>query len=284
MNRTTIFFFIDESGDKGYSNSRPFHEIGVMAGFLINDWDLPNLEKKMESGLSKLELDLDLDPLKKLHMSELDKHQQTKVIDLIKILFRELNLKFFYSVIYTTSYSSFVGLSPEQKKESMHSQLLQNILITALSFCTRLIDKFNTDVKLQIVSDNIDSGVLKTMEKDYSRIVNFLNGTRNRTYITKTEYVESEITNLSHDPRPKNGKFDVHIRVENSAITFISDVLSYTTFQHLIKFMQNNPTMTLNTSTATSGHPLEEFITLQFTPDLEEMNLVGKIFGPGRQN
>ncbi|MGK0600319.1 DUF3800 domain-containing protein [Yokenella regensburgei] len=280
MNNTTIYFYIDESGDKGYSNSKPLHKIGVMAGFLINDWYLPSLEEKMASGLSKL----NLDPLKKLHMSELDKTQQAKVIILIKELFKQFNLKFFYSVIYTSSYASFVGLSPEQKKESMHSQLLQNILITALSFCTRLIEKFNTDVKLQIVSDNIDSGVLKTMKKDYSRIVNFLNGTRNRTYITKTEYIESEITNLSHDPRPQNGKFEVDIRVENSTTTFISDVLSYTTFQHLIKFMQDNPTMVLNTSKASSGHPLEELLTLQFTPDLEEMNLIGKIFGPGRKN
>ncbi|EPF0314037.1 DUF3800 domain-containing protein [Enterobacter chuandaensis] len=280
MNKTTIYFFIDESGDKGYSNSRPFHEIGVIAGFLINDWDVPILQEKIESGLSKL----NLDPIKKLHMSGLDKTQQAKVIDLIKELFKKFDLKFFYSVIYTSSYASFVGLSPEQQKESMHSQLLQNILITALSLCTRIIEKFNTDVKLQIVSDNIDSGVLKKMKKDFSRIVNFLNGTRNRTYITKTEYIESEITNLSHDPRPKNGKFEVDIRVENSAITFISDVLSYTTFQHLIKFMQDNPTMDLNTSKASSGHPLEEFLMLQFTPDLEEMNLIGKIFGPGRKN
>lgn len=280
MNRTTIYFFIDESGDKGYSNSRPFHEIGVMAGFLINDWDVPNLEKKMESGLSKLELG----SLKKLHMTELDEDKKTKVINLIKQLFKEFNLKFFYSVIYTPSYASFVGLSPEQKKESMHSQLLQLILITALSFCARIIEKFKTDVKLQIVSDNIDSGVLKIMKKDYSRIVNFFNGEKNRKNISKTEYIESEITNLSHDPRPKLGKFEVDIRVENSAITFISDVLSHTTFQHLIKFMQNNPTMALNTSTATSGHPLEEFIMLQFTPELEEMNLIGKILGPGRKS
>lgn len=277
---TIIYLFIDESGDKGYSDSKPFHKIGVMAGFLINDWDVSILQEKIESGLSKL----NLDPIKKLHMSELNKTQQSNVIDLIKELFEQFNLRFFYSVIYTSSYASFVGISPGQQKESMHSQLLQDILIKALSLCTRLIEKFNTDVKLQIVSDNIDSGVLKTMKKDYSRIVNFLNGARNRKHITKTEYIESEITKLSHDPRPKNGKFEVDIRVENSAITFISDVLSYTTFQHLIKFMQDNPTINLNTSKASSGHPLEEFLILQFTPDLEEINLIGKIFGPGRKN
>ncbi|EPG2867595.1 hypothetical protein QD003_004893, partial [Pluralibacter gergoviae] len=86
------------------------------------------------------------------------------------------------------------------------------------------------------------------------------------------------------DPRPKNGKFEVDIRVENSAITFISDVLSYTTFQHLIKFMQDNPTMDLNTLNATSGHPLEELLIFQYPPDIEDINLFGKIFGPGREN
>ncbi|EMD1654728.1 DUF3800 domain-containing protein [Pluralibacter gergoviae] len=280
MNKATVYFFIDESGDKGYSNSSPNHKIGVMAGFLINDWVLPSLEEKMESGLSKL----NLNPLKKLHMSELDKTQQAKVIELIRNLFIQFNLKFFYSVIYTSSYTSFVGLNPEQKKESMHSQLLQNILIMALSLCTKLIEKYNTDIKLQIVSDNIDSGVLKRMKKDYSRIVNFLNGEKNKIHITKNEYIESQITNLSHDPRPKNGKFEVDIRVENSAITFISDVLSYTTFQHLIKFMQDNPTMDLNTLNATSGHPLEELLIFQYPPDIEDINLFGKIFGPGREN
>lgn len=66
----------------------------------------------MENGLSKL----DLEPLKKLHMAELNKDQQSKVIDLVKMSFKELNLKFFYSAIFTESYASFVGKSPEQKK------------------------------------------------------------------------------------------------------------------------------------------------------------------------
>ncbi|HCR2165386.1 TPA: DUF3800 domain-containing protein [Enterobacter cloacae subsp. dissolvens] len=280
LRNTIIYLFIDESGDKGYSNSKPFHKIGVMAGFLLNDWDLPILEKKMENGLSKL----DLEPLKKLHMADLNKDQQSKVIDLVKMSFKELNLNFFYSAIFTESYASFVGKSPEQKKESMHSQLLQNILMKALSLCTKLIEKFETNITIKIVSDNIDPGVIKSMEKDISRIVNIFNGEKNRSYINKKRYVESEITGMSHEFRPKNGKFDVEMSVENSAVTFISDVLSYTTFQHLIKFMEDNPTAELNTTTSTAGHPLEEYLILQYPPESEETNLIGKIFGPGRKN
>ena len=107
---------------------------------------------------------------------------------------------------------------------------------------------------------------------------------RIESYINKKRYVESEITGMSHEFRPKNGKFDVEMSVENSAVTFISDVLSYTTFQHLIKFMEDNPTAELNTTTSTAGHPLEESLILQYPPEFEETNLIGKIFGPGRKN
>jgi len=279
MNKTTIYFFIDESGDKGYSNSKPFHEIGLMAGFLINDWDLPRLEEKMKDGLSEL----NLNPLKKLHMSELNSEQKSEVVNLVRRLFKDLELRFFYTVMFTESYTHFVGGEQGKSKESMHSQLLQNILMTALSFCAKIIEKYKTDVKLQIVSDNIDAGVLKIMRNDYSRIVNFFNGDVNRMYVTKKEYVESKVTNLSHDSRPKNGRFEVEIRVEDSVVTFISDVLAYTTFQHLINFMRDNKKMELNTLKSTLGHPLEEFLILQFTPDLEEINLFGELLGPGRK-
>ncbi|MEI7284144.1 DUF3800 domain-containing protein [Pectobacterium carotovorum] len=278
--KTTIYLFIDESGDKGYSNSKPFHKIGVMAGFLLDECVLPSLEKKMEQGLS----DIAIKPLKKLHMYNLDEEEKCKVIDLVKSLFRDLDIRFFYSAIFTESYASFVGDGPEQKIESMHSQLLQNILMKALTFCTRIIEKFQINITIKIVSDNIDPGVIKSMKKDISRIVNILNGDNNRSYIDKKRYVESKITGMSNDFRPKNGKFDVEMSVENSAVTFIPDVLSNTTFQHLIKFMQENPTAELNTTTSTAGHPLEEFLILQYTPELEEMNIEGKILGPGRKN
>ena len=280
MNNTTIYFYIDESGDKGYSDSKPCNQIGIMAGFLINDWDVEKFEKKVEIGLQ----DLHLEPSNKLHMSALEPEQRQKAIELVKRLFREFNLNFFYSVIYTESYASYVGKSTETKKESMHSQLLQNILIKALTLCTKLIEKFKTNITIQIISDNIDAGVIKIMKNDCSRIINLFNGEINKRFITKKQYTESKIINLSPDPRPKNGKLTLEIRVENSPTTFIADVLSYTTFKHLTKYMKENKNEKLNTTKSTSGHPLEEFLMLQYTTDIDDINFEGVVFGPGREN
>lgn len=276
MNDTTIFFFIDESGDKGYSNSRPRDGLGVMAGFLINDWDLPKLKIRISEGLSTL----NLNQSNKLHMAELDDTQKTNAINLVASLFREFRLKFIYSAIYTESYKDFVGSSV--KKELLHSQLLQNILISALTLLTKLIEEFHVNVNLKIVSDNIDTGVLKIMEKDCEYIVNYMNNNPNKRYYSKGKYIETQVVNASPDPRPKNGKFHVEMSVENSEITFISDVLAYTTFQHLMDFMKKNEGLSLNTTKSISGHPLEEFIALVYPPELEDENIVGKVLGPGR--
>ncbi|MCU6338912.1 hypothetical protein KW823_20490, partial [Enterobacter quasiroggenkampii] len=61
-------------------------------------------------------------------------------------------------------------------------------------------------------------------------------------------------------------------------------VLSYTTFKHLTKYMKENTNEKLNTTKSTSGHPLEEFLMLQYTTDLDDINFEGVVFGPGREN
>ncbi|ELR5204371.1 MULTISPECIES: hypothetical protein [Morganellaceae] len=276
MNDTTKFFFIDESGDKGYSNSKPRDGLGVMAGFLIDDWDLPKLKIRISEGLSTL----NLNQSNKLHMAELDDTQKTNAVNLVASLFREFSLNFIYSAIYTESYKDFVG--PSDKKELLHSQLLQNNLISALTLLTTLIEKFRVNVNLKIVSDNIDAGVLKIMEKECENIVNYMNNAPNKRYYSKGKYIETQVVNASPDPRPKNGKFHVEMSVETSEITFISDVLAYTTFQHLMEFMKENEGLSLNTTKSISGHPLEEFIALVYPPELEDENIFGKVLGPGR--
>lgn len=276
MNKTVVYFFIDESGDKGYSNSIPLHGLGVMAGFLLNDWELPYLKEDFE----QLIYDINLEPSKKLHMRELSIEQKNKSIQFVKESFKKYGVKFFYSAINTEKYSNFVGKSHNQKKELMHSQLLENISQKAFGLCTKLIDKFNTDVEIKIVSDKVDAGVIQLFEKKIEYIANIHNGNANKTYYKKGKYVESRINKISDDPRPKNGKFTFDISIDNSDITFISDILSYTTFNHLIKFSSKNPSSPLNTMTSTVGHPLEDLLILQIPPEMENINIENVLFGP----
>nr|ELR5252174.1 hypothetical protein [Providencia rettgeri] len=277
MQDITIYLFLDESGDKGYSTSRPRDGLGVMAGFLVDDFVVSRIKEEMTVKLKAL----NIDDTSKLHMSALDNEQKNKSIDLVRSLFKQFQLNFFYEAIATESFLDFAS-SAAPKKESMHSQLLQNILMKALMYCKGIIEKYQGNINLKVVSDNIDSGVLKGMENDISIIVNFLNNDWSRRYITKKQFIETRTTSMSPDPRPTKGKFKVNLTVETSEITFISDVLAYTTFKHLKKYMNENEGLSLNTKMSTSGHPLEEFLILQFTPELEDINILGKIFGPGR--
>lgn len=277
--KITICLVIDESGDKGYSNSTPSEGIGVMAGFLIEDGLLPILNSNAESLINHFSLNKN----KKLHMRDLDENDRENAIKIVKKLFFHFNIKFFYTVIATKSYSSYVGNDSGTKKELMHSQLLQNTLQKAMLLCRSIIEKNNSDVIIKIISDNVDSGVIKKIEKDIERPLNVLNSSPNRLYHKKGEYIESTIINMSHDFRPKNGKFEVDINVENSPITFIADVLANTTFKHLIKIFNENNKTALNTIEITKEHPLQEFIFLQFDPEKHETNIEDILFGPGRK-
>lgn len=95
-----LYFFYDESGDKGYLRSKPEpHDFCLIAGFVLPENDLTEFSNKLKILFDKIKID----DIKKLHATEIFKDNQNQEIktEFIEIILNEQNLKIICSSLYS---------------------------------------------------------------------------------------------------------------------------------------------------------------------------------------
>ncbi|WP_354691897.1 hypothetical protein [Phytobacter sp. RSE-02] len=244
---------IDESGAKGYAKNTEQYigDFGIMAGFLLDENDLSRMRYIINESFN------DFVSEGKLHMAELNKDDKERAILRVKDFLKIYKIKWSYSALYVKGYHRFNG-SPDKSsknKELLHSTLFEHLMTKFLINGIKLaISRKINSFSLKCISDHIETATINKFKKDIAYPLRFLRG---------------EVTVMKEDESGnKEPAFDtledinISIETENSALTFVSDIISYTTWKHLKDAIKKDNNIKLQSTEVMIGHPFQESLTL----------------------
>jgi hypothetical protein len=251
---------IDESGAKGYATVREQNpgEIGVMAGFLYPEEEIIWMKSLFDSAI-----DLHRSNGKaKFHITDLDAESQTKLRNVIFNIFRDYKFQWFYVAIYAEGYhqSEFSpGRGFQDRKALLHAELFEKIFSHSICMSSSIQIK---KLDLKVITDNIDSGVIKIFKSKAERISNIFTRRKRQvfTYIRDAEArsVRKEIAEFSVQsesiPKFDDIKFDVTCEI--SSLTIVADILANSVNYYLKKNQKETIKKYISNKQAIEDHPL----------------------------
>lgn len=264
------YLFIDESGAKGYADNRERYpgELGVIAGYLVPELHLSEYKSAIEARLSLIKGE------GKLHIADLLNKSEAR--EVIFNTFLDLKIPWIYEAIYVEGLyqSEFCeGRGGDgSPKELLHAKLFMGLMIKVLASVHKFRDKA---VEIVVVSDNIDSGVIKKFfieSEDYLSLLSTGEIKHEfKVYERPTGKLLSYSSRATADNIASHPGLELQITCENSPMTFLSDVLANSVNYYLkIKF-ESNPQMLPNTSQAIINHPLRDLLLWSYDENSEEI-------------
>lgn len=257
---------LDESGGKGYSRKKEGYEgeLGVVAGFLFDKRDLERIKK-----ISFL-LFGDFAKEGKLHMATLSKNDKELAINKMKyFFFRMENIRWSYSARYVDGHHNFYcsGSRP-WKKELLYSSLSAEFIGKFLSNGIHLAKSQGQDsFRLKCISDHIETHEINKLKKEVDLMMRFFCGDIIINEVSEDNVKKPAVEML------KNTNYS--IETESTPLTFMADILSYTTWRHLKTMHDKNGDTSLQYSLNMQEHPLFEYLCLAF-PD--EGNIMDEMY------
>lgn len=258
------YLIIDESGAKGYSKNPEQHdgEFGVMAGFLMPGeyYELYKDRFEMFVGAHNY--------AGKRHITDIPVEVQQSSRERIFEVFRRGKIPWFYEAIFTQGLYESEFLEgrggSHNGKESLHAKLFMGLMIKVFA----CLHKFRDDeIELIVISDRIDSGVVRIFEKEIAPYLALLHGQpiegKFTVYDRETQQVKKYTTKSAMSPESKAQKYlSVHIQIicEDSAVTFAADTLANSAHYYIKKNYEEKRITQLNSKQAVSGHPLESLV------------------------
>lgn len=255
------YLIIDESGAKGYSKKpeQKDGEFGVMTGFIMPGSFYGKVKDLFESSAG------DKSYLGKRHITDIPVNDQQASRDKIFSVFKRCGIPWFYDAIFThglyeSEFSDSRGGSA-CGRELLHAKLFMGVMIKTFACLHNFRDE---EIELTVISDQVDSGTLKSFERELSPYLDYLHG----------RAVEKEISSFNRETRklqkgtirssispesnvPRFRRLDINILCEDSAMTFAADILANCTNFYIKKNYNERNITKLNSIQAISGHPLE---------------------------
>ncbi|WP_061250147.1 hypothetical protein [Leptospira alstonii] len=279
MNKETISLVIDESGAKGYSKTGPknANEIGIAVGlFFLNTRILTDCN----ISCSKI---LEAEGIQTKHITDLWKTEQTKAKRLIEKFYNILkiyNIPCLHRAIYVSGFhnefkhkqlikeqvfkkakENNIGLSQNDKKESLHALLIRDVIARAVEFF--YVNFGHTNINLDVVLDRVDMKVEKLIKKT---VVDFFGENRNEESVYYLNYYD-----ITGKKKVKEGPFSFKMETKlpksfdlNSVSVNISNKLNSLTFAADIVANSLNRYLNLH-----SDHPLNSLHSLSLFNDFE---------------
>jgi len=254
------YLIIDESGAKGYSKNteQTEGEFGVMVGYLV-PFDALCILKEQSTQSFKTISSKD-----KIHITDLtEESQMYKAREILYTNFKHQKACWFYNAIYVNglnnAYKNF------DNKELLHVELFKGVFFKAIA-CIYDTTK-SKDIYIEVISDTIDRSVIKKFKESIDELINLY--TNKDLIKSSTRYDKStkKVINYSHTTTVKYDdsmilfnsiKYD--IKCEDTAITFLSDILANSVNYYLKKSIKENMNIELNSIDAIKKHPLSNLV------------------------
>ncbi|UAA39123.1 hypothetical protein KIH87_01785 [Paraneptunicella aestuarii] len=259
----TFVLVLDESGAKGYSNNQEVleNEFGVMAGFIFSDKNLKGNYCACVQTFS------DFASEGKLHITELSPDKQKQVRTKFFEVMQATRLNWSYEAIKVQGlYESENIRIPSEftEKVLLHERLFIGLVLKVVNELNSSEEK---EIKLKIITDNIDRPIVERFCKSIDEIIKLLTDKKlvyqykKSDPIAKKSQIHQFEINVDYN---KNfisiGKFDYSIKSEDSCLTFMADILVNSVYHHLKKKLESDPDLQLNSSSAIQGYPLAELV------------------------
>ncbi|QKE61884.1 hypothetical protein HNE05_00370 [Aquipseudomonas campi] len=265
------YLIIDESGAKGYSRNpeQSDGELGVMTGLMIPGYTYARVKKLFESSAGDHNLP------EKRHITDIPTEAQQASRDKIFNIFKMCGIPWLYDAIFTHGLYESEFLENRggnnNERELLHAKLFINVMIKAFACLHKFRDQ---EIELIVISDQLDSGTIKTFKRELSPYLDFLHRKPINKDITSFNRETKKIIKSTHTSSlspesntPRFKKLDVSIICEDSAITFAADILANCTHFYIKKnYIERNITK-LNSIQAIAGHPLEDLVMHTYDGD-----------------
>lgn len=252
---------VDESGAKGYASTREKYEgeIGVMAGFLYPEKDIEDIKIVFDRIMCRYSVIGG----GKFHITDLEKGAQESLREDVFFAFTKMKLRWFYTSVYAEGFhqSEFMegrGGS-KNKKESLHSVLFNQIFWLSLVMSAS-INKNN--LFLSILTDNVDSGILKQFNKNAKDSCDLILGRERRIFKTVRNKESGEIkkhvafSRVESDSLPEFEDIKYDIKCEVSSLTIAADILANSVNYYLRENQKQEVGKFVNNKEAIKNHPL----------------------------
>ncbi|QXI04415.1 hypothetical protein HU718_020525 [Pseudomonas tensinigenes] len=254
------YLIIDESGAKGYSKNPEKYdgEFGAMAGFLMSSEHYEYCKDRFESTI----------PPKndngKRHITDFPFDMQQSIRDHIFDIFEKERIQWIYEAIfvqglYESEFLESRGGS-KNKKESLHAKLFMGLMIKVIASLNDFRDK---EIELTIISDQIDTGVVRILKQEIIPYLSLIHGQPIESKFTifdhKTKKVKKYVLKSSMTHQKNTQKYlsiNINLVCEDSAMTFFADILSNSAHYYIKKNYENYRIVKLNSKQAIAGHPL----------------------------
>lgn len=244
----TVYLIIDESGEKGYSNniSTDDDKFGTMGGYILFENQIEIAREILKDRLSTFSFD------GKFHMSSLSKEEQKRLSNTAFEFMRENSINWVQVSIYNKGFKNY----SYEEKLLLHSELFNDVFIKAIAY---IYDNTRSKIiNLKVISDTLDKRTIKQFEKYISPIKNLMNGQREHI-IQKKDYTMKSTVDFG-DSSFLLDNLTINISCENTELTVIADVLSYTTHDCLKQEIKLNPDINLDAYQSLENHPIQSLV------------------------
>lgn len=265
------YLIIDESGAKGYSRKpeRSDGELGVMTGLMMPGDQYDEIKKIFELSAG------DHNYPGKRHITDIPTEAQQVNRNKIFNVFRKCGIVWFYDAIFTHGLYESEFLENRggnnNERELLHAKLFITVMVKAFACLHKFRDQ---EIELIVISDQLDSGTIKTFKRELSPHLDLLHGRPIEKDSTRFNRETQKITKFRHtysvSPEsniPRFKKLDVSIVCEDSAVTFAADILANCTHFYIKKNYIERSVTKLNSKQAIAGHPLESLVMHTYDGD-----------------
>jgi len=294
-NMASITFVIDESGAKGYSDNREQHEgeLGVLAGILLPEEQVPTVESDLESIAGNYLSD------GKLHITDLESKDQESLRGEIFDYLLSIRAPWTYEAIYVEGlhdHSQLVASMVNQAKENrrskikisgnekydlLHTEMFVGAFGKGVAFC---MDHVGHQFHLNVITDNVDKPILKEFHESAEHLLNIgkmsvrkVTGFDPESKKVVTGSISSEITQ-GFDALGDFLGVSFEISISESALTLAADVLTNSVHHHLASLQKYDLGCALNTQEAIEGHRLAPIVYGVSGGELDAPQLADTIF------
>lgn len=273
----SVTFVVDESGAKGFADNREtvVGELGVVAGIFVPTECVPQVEGDLSAIAAQFS------GTGKLHITDLVPQQQQALrVQLFSYL---LSVRAFWTyeamcveglhsheqlvsnMLRTAKAQrrSKVKISGNEQSALLHQELFLGAFGKGVAFC---VDRFGPHVFIDILTDRVDSGVLKKFEEAAKCLLNA--GKRKNTQVSgfnpgTNKIVRGSVTTEVTEGMDQIGDFSgvqYKISQSSSVLTLAADVLANSVHHHLMSLQSNSPGCALNATASIAEHPLSEIV------------------------
>lgn len=273
----TVFFVVDESGAKGYSDKTETTpgELGVMAGYFVPKEYLPLVQSELDAIRSNHF------SAGKIHITDLDSEAQKALREAIFSYFIQRKIIWTYEATYVEGFHqqaqflsdlidevkalrrSSIRLSNNKNLESLHTELFRGAFGKGIAFC---MDNVGQECRVEVITDRVDDALIARFDASAKELLSV--GEKKEQIVKGFDLETQKIVEGSISSEVTAGLcalgdfsgISYSINCQDSSLTLAADVLANSVHYHLKKLQKNSVGVSLNTTAAISGHPLAQLV------------------------